>query len=99
MENPIVNIVVIELDWFLGVSISDEEFKIKVATNHLVGNFGILSIIDFHAVCISQKDDMEIARGSVSSHVHGVSAICLMVDCSTIDSCSIGSPDCVVSRV
>ena len=60
MESPAINVVVIQLDGFFGIFVSDEELEVKVSTNHFVGELLVFNVVNFHAISITKENNMEI---------------------------------------
>lgn len=99
MKNPSVDVIVIKLDGYFGISVTNKEFEVKVSSNHLICDFVIFLIIDEHAVSISEEDDMEIMGISISSEVHWMSSVDLLARVSIINASCISCPDRIPSRI
>lgn len=99
MENPAIDVVVVELDGFFRIFITNEELEVEISTDHFVCEFLVFSVIDFHAISVSEEDDVELLACSVSAHVHRVGTVDLLARLAVVNTCGISCPDGVLSRV
>lgn len=60
MESPAINVVVIKLDGFFRIFVTNEELEVKVSTNHFVGELLVFNVVNFHAISITKENNMEI---------------------------------------